>query len=242
MNTSDIVADVENSFLDNLDTLPESGTNGKFERTSEIGNFSESVETVETVETVEDSAPSEIPRHLLWDESGNERADADGNTFDLSLHSVDDNGHPKLTAKGKLRKKRGRKGASTLSSSTASNKVAQVAISEKAKFQAVGAGAANALICLGLAIGGEDFAPIRNADMDEKSNLEKAFADWAETQEVEDIPPNLALTIVVGSYLFPRLVMPRQVTKFQMLKQWLKLKFFKKPTAAKVFDPNKEEN
>lgn len=220
---TDIVEDVQNSNIDDLDTLPENGATVNFER---IG---------------ENEEKPDIPRNLIFDENGEKRTDADGSEFDPDIHATDDNGHPKLTQKGKLRKKRGRKSGG-LSTSNALQTAQKVAVSEKAKFETVGKGAANALISLGIMMGGEDFTPIQNQHIDEKQNLEMAFADWAQTQDIEDIPPNLALCIVVGSYLLPRMTMPKQVSKLRMLKEWFKLKFTRKPKIAKsTFDPNKEK-
>jgi hypothetical protein len=235
MNTSDneqindLVNAVTDSTIDDNPTLPETDATVNFERIAKIGDSSENDE------------PVEIPRNLMFDENGEIRTDADGAQFDPDKHVVDDNGHPKLTGKGKLRKKRGRK-AGSLATTNAAQTAQKVAVSEKEKFRVVGAGAANALISVGLMLGGEDFAPIQNQHIDEKANLESAFAQWAETQDVDDIPPNLALTIVLGSYFLPRMTMPKQVSKLRLMKEWFKMKFFKRPKVAKsTFDPNKEK-
>ncbi|AUR83890.1 hypothetical protein NVP1102O_08 [Vibrio phage 1.102.O._10N.261.45.E3] len=225
---ADLVDAVADSTIDDNTTLSENDESVNFQRIAEVTDIPESAET------------PEMPRELLFDENGEVRTDADGNTFDDSKHVVDENGHPKLTGKGKLRKKRGRKSGS-ISTTNAAQTAQKMAVSEKEKYRVVGAGAANALISLGIMLGGEDFAPIQNQHIDEKQNLESAFSDWAQTQEVDDIPPNLALTIVLGAYLLPRLTMPKQVSKLKLIKEWFKLKFFKKPKISKqTFDPNKE--
>ncbi|AUR85722.1 coil containing protein [Vibrio phage 1.080.O._10N.286.48.A4] len=222
---TDLVDAVADSTIEDTTTLTENDDSVKFERIAEI---------------TDDAESTEIPRDLTFDENGEIRTDVDGNEFDIDKHVVDDNGHPKLTGKGKLRKKRGRK-AGSISTTTAAQKAQKIAVSEKEKYRAVGAGAANALISLGIMLGGEDFTPVINQHVDEKQNLESAFTDWAETQDVEDIPPNLGLAIVLGAYLLPRLTMPKQVSKLKLAKEWLKMKFFKKPKIVKyTFDPNKE--
>ncbi|AUR82050.1 hypothetical protein NVP1020O_08 [Vibrio phage 1.020.O._10N.222.48.A2] len=231
---SDLVSAVSDSTIEDNTTLTENEGSVNFQRIAEIGEVSENPETPQS---------GEIPRELMFGENGEIRTDADGAQFDPGKHVVDEQGHPKLTAKGKLRKKRGRKSGS-LATTTAAQTAQKVAVSEKEKYRVVGAGAANALISVGMMLGGEDFIPIQNQHIDEKKNLEAAFSQWAETQEVEDIPPNLALTIVMGAYLLPRLSMPKQVSKLRLAKEWFKMKFFRKPKAAKVaksaFDPNKE--
>ncbi len=225
---SNIVEDVEKSSIDLNPILTENQENTtslKFTRTVEIDATEEN---------------SEIPKHLLFDENGEPRVDTHGNTFDSNTHSVDEKGHPKLSPTGKLRKARAKK-ASSLSKSNAMQNAQNIAVSEDAKYKAIGAAASNALISLGIVLGGEDFIPIQDKNVDERNNLDSAFTEFAKTKQIEDVPPTLGLVIVLGSYILPRMTKPKQISRMKLLGLWIKAKFVKTPKGkTKSFDPNKE--
>jgi len=88
--------------------------------------------------------------------------------------------------------------------------------------RATGVASANMLISLGRAIGGEEWKPIKNTEykIDEKLNLENAFADYFEATGKTDIPPGMALTIAVGAYALPRFTMPATQKRAGKVKQW----------------------
>lgn len=178
---------------------------------------------------------SEVQEHVVnnHNETQNEIAaengsarDKRGAMFDVEIHATEDDGSPRYTAAGYFAKKRGRgssKAKSTLAGDAPINEGAKIA---KAKQQAAGQAAANAIIMLGIVLGGEEWQPIYNEQhgIDEKSNMQSAFGDYFEQKGLDDIPAGIALSIAVFGYILPRFTMPKTQARsrnvFKNVKAW----------------------
>ena len=153
--------------------------------------------------------------------------DAQGMSFDPEIHVTDSDGAPKLTLKGKLRRRPGRKA----NTANVGGKVSPGGIShdpngltpqQKLQARQSGDAAAGALIMLGVALGGDEWQPRKDdtIGLDERAALSGAFGDYFEAKEMTDIPPGVALTIVVSAYALPRFTMPQTKTRVQRFKEW----------------------
>ena len=156
--------------------------------------------------------------------------DSRGNRFDPEIHVTDENGEPKLTMKGKLRMRPGRKskvaGADKAAIGGALPTREGMTHQQKMQARMTGDAAASALITLGVVVGGDEWNPITDAEtgIDEKANLSHAFGDYFEAKEMTDIPPGVALTIAISAYVIPRFTMPKTKTRVQRFKEWIATK------------------
>ena len=181
----------------------------------------------------------EVQQHAIEQESINEKeklaqfshlVDIDGNGFDPSIHKTNKAGEPTLSTKGKLIKKAGRKPASNKKpqSSFVGGGLQQPTQADVQKLQARATGtvAANMVMRIGIAFGGEEWKPRMDEQtgLNEKSMLEGAFADYFETTGKTDLPPTMALTVAIGAYALPRFTMPKTQSRLQKLtggiKKW----------------------
>ena len=161
--------------------------------------------------------------------------DASGAAFDPEIHVTDANGEPSLTKLGKLKRRPGRKGSPASSANTSrlgtlssAQKTGQAGEPGTATPGAVsprvaGRFAADALILLGVQIGGEEWLPAVNEEigLDEKATLEMAFGDYFEAKNIADFPPGVALTIAVLGYAAPRFAKPKTQKRVGRLKGWV---------------------
>ena len=201
--------------------------------TETASNTSQSFDNI--AESLADSMP-EVQEHAIEQEkikadelkeAYSDLKDSDGNSFDPAIHKTNKEGEPTLSTKGKLIKKPTRKAATGAKSTSTiggtgvnpqQNKDHQL----KVQSRASGTMAANLLLTIGVAAGGEEWQPIKNDEhgLDEKAMLEGAFADYFEATGKTDIPPNMALTIAIGSYTLPRFTMPKTQSRLSKVKQW----------------------
>lgn len=156
--------------------------------------------------------------------------DSRGNRFDPEIHVTDENGEPKLTLKGKLRMRPGRKskpvdsGRAKIGGALPTKE--GMTHAEKMQARMTGDAAASALVTLGVVIGGDEWNPIvdETHGIDERANLSHAFGDYFEAKEMTDIPPGVALTIAISAYVIPRFTMPKTKTRLQRFKEWIATK------------------
>lgn len=161
--------------------------------------------------------------------------DAAGNPFDPDLHVTDSEGAPVLTKTGKLRRRPGRKSAD---SKKPGGRVGGLSVPDdsarrlREQARANGIAAAQATFTLGVAIGGTEWAPMRDDErgIDERAYMESAYAEYFEAKGLQDIPPGVALTIALTSYAAQRFTMPKTQTRMQRAKEWIA----KKIAARKV--------
>ena len=162
--------------------------------------------------------------------------DADGAPFDPAIHVTDSEGNPKLTTKGRLRKRPGRKSGGVSSAGLSSERVRNPATGEQSsalkrqQARMSGGAAANALIMFGVVMGGDEWNPIQDEKegIDERAQLQQAFGDYFEAKEMSDIPPGVALSIAVVAYAAPRFTMPQTKSKMQKFKEWIASKIAKR--------------
>lgn len=169
--------------------------------------------------------------------------DTRGREFDKDLHAVDDSGNPIITTKGKLKlKKRGRpaKGETKAAVSVDSGIESRIGgvspgpAPEEIQSRALGVYSANLLISLGRSIGGEEWEPRKDEAFDERENLEIAFGDYFAAKELKDIPPGIALSLAVSTYIGPRLFMPTTKKRTLSFMDKMKLLFMKKKLEKKA--------
>lgn len=156
--------------------------------------------------------------------------DKAGTSFNSDVHAVDSDGNPKFTATGVFAKKRGRKSAadSVLGNSVKVDSSPQRVddVIRANKQAAAGQMAANAVVMLGLVLGGEEWMPVKDRDLglDEKANLEQCFTDYFTAMNMDDISPNMALGIGLLGYVLPRFTMPKTQARTKSVwgkaKQW----------------------
>ena len=181
--------------------------------------------------------------------------DKNGDSFDPAIHKTDSDGNPILTQRGKLSMKAGvKKGGNVSRGTTGKNqsfvggpKPPSQEELDKIKCRATGAAAANTIITLGVVVGGDEWQPIKNEEygIDEKANLENAFADYFEATGQTDLPPNLALTVACAAYALPRFTMPKTKARTSKVMTWFKKKWadrkLKKHGLKAVKDTEKTE-
>jgi len=181
-------------------------------------------------------------------ETENGKTDTAGTVFDANLHVADKEGNPVITSSGKFRNRSGRKPSNGADHKPPKVK-SQLNIGAKEPGQipeqipqsnagAIMAGkvAASTIFQFGQVIGGDEWLPITNAQygIDERGTMEKAFADYFESQGINDFPPGIALTLTILAYAGPRFTMPKTKSRMEKISDWVKAKFFgKKPEPKK---------
>lgn len=86
--------------------------------------------------------------------------------------------------------------------------------------------AADITFTIGVAVGGREWAPMKNDEMgvDELSFMQDAYANYFEAMGITDVPPGWVLVIALSSYVAPRLVLPKTQTRFSRAYSWIKAK------------------
>ena len=159
----------------------------------------------------------------------------DGTPFNPDIHQTDLNGEPVTNAGGFLVKRRGRKkGNASTSTVVAAGTTTrqgkqepdQKELANQAAAMESGRAAANMVMAVGIALGGEEWQPIKDdkTGMDEEAQLTSAFGQYFLATGKTDIPPGWALTITMCSYALPRFIMPKTQTRakslYQKFKAW----------------------
>jgi hypothetical protein len=156
--------------------------------------------------------------------------DRHGDAFDKDRHKSDSEGKPVLTASGKLSLKSGRRAGAT--GSAQKSKVSTgptaspAAIEDAAKIQkmrASGKGFANMFLTLGVGVGGDEWAPTKTPEYDERTMLETCFADYFEATGKDDLPPSMALAAGMAAYALPRFQMPNTKLKAKTIAERIAL-------------------
>lgn len=113
-----------------------------------------------------------------------------GDGFDPDVHATDADGRPKRNKDGSYRRKRGSRAP------------------ERSEYRPLAEMTAQSIVAVSVAVGGDEFGPVRTRHLDEMENLTGTWESWFEAQEMTDLPPNLALAIGLAAYFVPRLAMP----------------------------------
>lgn len=168
--------------------------------------------------------------------------------FNPALHEVNENGQPRLTKDGRFRRKRGRStgykapntsgmGNATTSgkgtSNTANENTSSTNASGAANYAATASIASGVMFSAAQMIGPE-WAPSDN----ERTQVESAMATYFESQGIQDIPPGIALVLVIGIYAFPRIQHENTRNKIRSFGETLGLIQPKKPERKPVVNVN----
>ena len=149
---------------------------------------------------------------------------AHGEKFDPNIHKADDDGNPITTKAGKFRLKPGRKSGSSGHAQSRINSpyADRESYSEKPEISPAAQTAAAMYIHSGVMLFGHEWLP--DPAIKEQEALAKAFHDYLETKNIEDIPPSLALFIACFGYAAPRLQKPQTQSRLETLILWVKIK------------------
>ena len=118
--------------------------------------------------------------------------DKNGNPFNPEIHRVDENNKPILNKNGTLKVKYRKK---------VTNEPEQAMSNQNA-----GQLFATYTVVIATSLFGEDFIPKKTKEIDEMSMLTKAYAEYFETKNIEDIPPGYVLLGSLSLYFLPRLM------------------------------------
>lgn len=172
--------------------------------------------------------------------------DSSGAVFDPAIHATGPDGRGMLNASGVFAKKRGRKAgqASPAAEKTlgSAQKPAPAGVSgesriggvvdkaqlaaqatSQAQCRAAGIAAAEMLFAVGQVLGGEEWAPAKNASLgtDERAMMHSAMAEYFVAKGVSDIPPGAALSFCIIAYAAPRFAMPKTQSRWQAAKSFV---------------------
>jgi len=192
---------------------------------------------------------------------------ADGSTFDPAIHQVKKDGSPVLSRKGNCVRKRGtgrvsstgvvtpRRGSAGPASTSKQSVVGGASVGSRSTSdqpqqaaviaaRTAGVAAANALIGLGVGLGGEEWSPRteKKDGLDERDMLENAFGDYFVAKGMEDIPPGIALVIGIGCYAIPRFTMPKTQSRLSKLKGKLASWWVRRRDKKRNLKNSKNEN
>lgn len=181
--------------------------------------------------------------HAAAEADSAQNLDADGTNFDASIHSVGTDGNGKRTAKGLWAKRRGR-GASSAKAGIAGGsslhipgRIDEAKPTAEILARSSGVGAANLFLAFGIIIGGDEWQPRINDEINEKAMVEQAFGDYFVATGKTDLPPGWALVACLGMYVAPRFTMPKTRSRFSRAKDWVVVKYVRWKLRRKNFSP-----
>lgn len=139
--------------------------------------------------------------------------DADGRSFDPAIHATDDQGNPRLTKAGKLRKRPGR-GSGGKSAGPQQHKVSRE----------LGRTTAETIFYVSQAAFGEEWAPVYKPTqgIDERAQMIEAWAAYYEATGTTEVPPWVGVAIAMGCYALPRLNQPKTKTRIGVFVERIK--------------------
>jgi hypothetical protein len=160
--------------------------------------------------------------------AANADKDSTGAAFNPAIHAVNADGSPRKTTRGAFAMKRGRK-AGTVEAPKATPKgivipgTAPGANAKEQEARAGGVGATNLVLMTLVALGGQEWQPVKDDKIgrDEKLMLETATGDFFVAQGWQDLPPGWALVAAWGMYALPRFTMPQTKSRAQKVKEWV---------------------
>lgn len=168
-----------------------------------------------------------------------EYTDRFGVKFDPAIHLTGKDGRPTISKTNKLMRKAGAAAGSprpqVARKPTKSTVNAEPDLSAQQPAQAdlrpehkaTGIALTGAIMALAVAIGGEEFNPLKRDDLglDERSMLENAAAEWLRAKNMVDLPPDAAFAIAIASYIIPRFTMPKTQNRLKLFAQWVGSKY-----------------
>ena len=210
----------------------------KNDKNVETGVNSDVLSIVDTiVETSPDVQQHAIDQHFEKEKAEKEEfahlRDKNDKPFDPTRHQTKKDGTPSVSKLGKLILKPGRKKADSAIGSALGGIGAPATPEQKQSVSARAGGkaAANLLITIGIAAGGDEWQPTKDPSigLDEQLMLETAFGDYFEATGRGDLPPGVALLTAIGFYALPRFRQPKTQSRINRLvshikKWWAKRK------------------
>lgn len=169
----------------------------------------------------------EVQEHVI-EQHRSEQAAASpvetGTAFNPSIHATGADGGPVINADGSFRKRRG-VGKSSPQSRVGGKKNSagdSAAAAAKAAATAAGTALAQLTFVSGVIIGGEEWAPRKDASsgLDEAAMMTDAYAQYCAAKGITDIPPGWALTVALLAYAGPRFAMPHTQSRMAKVKAW----------------------
>lgn len=79
---------------------------------------------------------------------------------------------------------------------------------------------------IGQFVAGEEGRPEK--EYHEEENITNAYREYLDSKDIKDIPPGIALCVVLGAYLIRIIRAEKSKTKLDRLKEWFKNLFKKK--------------
>lgn len=175
-------------------------------------------EASQDIEPESDDTPAAQPAQVFTSSGG--ELDSSGVAWDANIHATGADGKGVRTAKGQWRRRRG-VGAARSSVAGVPTRAASPPLDvSAAQARAAGVACAHTMFVMGQALGGVEWAPRQNAEMNEVSMMEKAWGDYFVAKNLTDFPPGLALSIACASYALPRFTMPVTRSRMVRLKSW----------------------
>lgn len=142
--------------------------------------------------------------------------DAKGTLWDEAIHE----NPPRRNADNEWAKKRGRRGGSK--NSTAQTVPIGVDV-RRVECRQAAQTVCLQIFTLAQAFLGQEWAPQVNAQysIDEREMMISAWEEYFLETGIIKMPPWLGLTVVMGSYAFPRLMQAKYLDKLNSLKEWI---------------------
>lgn len=170
-----------------------------------------------------------------------EYTDRFGVKFDPAIHLTGKDGRPTISKTNKLMRKAGAATGAGSPRPQATRKPTKSTVNAepdlsaqqpaqadlKPEHKATGIALTGAIMALAVAIGGEEFNPIKRDDLglDERAMLENASAEWLRAKNMVDLPPDAAFAIAILSYVIPRFTMPKTQNRIKLFAQWIGSKY-----------------
>jgi len=125
--------------------------------------------------------------------------DKKGRPFDIGLHKTDENGLPLLNQDGtaKLRSKKQREQYEKENPSPTVE-------SKNIGMEQAGQMFATYTFAFCSGVFGQEFKPVKNADIDENKLMADAYTQYLIAKDVEELPPGMILIGAISLYLIPR--------------------------------------
>lgn len=208
----------------------------------------------DSLDKVSGSMP-DVQQHAVEAEKAmdNERREASqgltdkkGRPFDPNIHKTDASGNPMTNSDGSLRIKPGWGSPTFNKSSKPVNSRLNVdapqspPMSGPMMARQTGQQIANTIFAVGQAMGGEEWAPVKNdaLGIDEYTAMCQAWGRYCEATGMNDIPPGIALTITMVAYVGPRFAQPKTKKRATTAFQWLKSKYIRFQLRRRGIDPD----
>jgi len=173
-----------------------------------------------TMQDVIDSQPEVSKGAIEKSTDQKDHADNYGRAFDPSLHLVDDEGNPQLTAKGKLRVKKGKSPSKIATGKAASQ--------QPESYRQCAEVVCGTIFGFGQLVAGDEAKPSTT----QANFMIDSYERYFETKGIEDIPPGLAVFMATTAYCVPVFIktVRKKESNIHKAMVWVKDKFAKRNT------------